>query len=188
MAPIGEKRARVYYMYRKDDGDRQFSGKQKVFEFLLYCRGTGAPAGWFDDTHVAGPLAQFNGADRWVDHPAQNNVALIGDAAAASDPDWGCGLSLTLLDALHLRDCLCSVSDWSVALDQYAREHDRCYGTVHQVTKWMAELLWSTGPAADERRARILPRLLSDPAGLPDLIGLGPESLTEESDGPSDEG
>ena len=50
-----------------------------------------------------------------------------------------------------------------------------------QITNWMAELLWSTGTAADERRAQILPRLLSDPAGLPDLIGLGPESPTEET-------
>lgn len=188
VAPLGEKRARVYYMYRKDDGDRHLSGNQKVSEFLSNCRATGAPSEWFEHAHIAGPLAQFNGADHWVEHPARDNVALIGDAAAASDPDWGCGLSLTLLDVLHLRDCLCSVSDWSVALDQYAREHDRCYGTVHQITNWMAELLWSTGPAADERRARILPRLLSDPAGLPDVIGLGPESPTDETGGLADEG
>ena len=51
----------------------------------------------------------------------------------------------------------------------------------------MAELIWSTGPAADERRGQILPRVFSDPAGLPDLIGLGPESPTDET-GLSDEG
>ncbi|MDA2926578.1 FAD-dependent monooxygenase [Acidobacteria bacterium AH-259-G07] len=180
MAPLGEKRARVYYLYRKADGDQHLSGNQKVSEFLSNCRAAGAPGEWFDGTHIAGPLAQFNGADHWVDHPARDNVVLTGDAAAASDPDWGCGLSLTLLDVLHLRDCLCSTSDWSAALDHYARKHDRCYGTVHQITNWMAELIWTTGPAADERRARILARIFSDPAGLPDLIGLGPESPTDE--------
>ena len=181
MAPLGEKRARVYYLYRKEDGDQHLSGNDKVSQFLSHCRVTGAPSEWFDHAHVAGPLAQFNGADHWVDHPARDNVVLIGDAAAASDPSWGSGLSLTLLDVLHLRDSLHSKSDWSIAADDYARKHDRCYGTVHQITRWMAELIWSTGPAADERRGQILPRLFSDPAGLPDLIGLGPQSPTEET-------
>ena len=141
MAPLGEKRARAYYIYRKHDGNRHLSGNDKVSEFLSYCRTTGAPGEWFDGVQIAGPLAQFNGADHWVDHPTRDNVVLIGDAAAASDPDWGCGLSLTLLDVLHLRDCLSSKSDWSIALDDYARKHDRCYGTVHKVTQWMAELI-----------------------------------------------
>jgi menaquinone-9 beta-reductase len=33
-------------------------------------------------------------------------MALIGDAAAASDPSWGEGLSLTLRDVRLLRDSL----------------------------------------------------------------------------------
>lgn len=40
----------------------------------------------------------FDAADRWVDHPYHAGVVLIGDAAAASDPCFGCGLSLTLRD------------------------------------------------------------------------------------------
>jgi menaquinone-9 beta-reductase len=47
-------------------------------------------------TEIAGPLASFEGADVWVDQPYKNGVALIGDAAAANDPCFGCGLSLTL--------------------------------------------------------------------------------------------
>jgi len=178
MAPLGERRARAYYVYRKEDGNQHLSGDDKVSEFLSNCRATGAPAEWFDGAKVIGPLAQFNGADHWVDHPTQDNVVLIGDAAAASDPGFGCGLSLTLVDVLHLRDCLCSTSDWGVAVDEYARKHDRSYGTVHKVTQWMAEILWTPGPEADERRAQTLPTLFSDPTGLPDFIGLGPESPT----------
>jgi 2-polyprenyl-6-methoxyphenol hydroxylase-like FAD-dependent oxidoreductase len=141
MAPLGERRARLYYVYRKEDGNQHLSGDEKVAKFLSNCRATGAPGEWFEGAQIAGPLAQFNGADHWVDHPTKDNVVLVGDAAAASDPGWGCGLSLTLLDVLHLRDCLCSTNDWGVALDGYAQEHDRCYGTVHQITRWMAELV-----------------------------------------------
>jgi hypothetical protein len=44
----------------------------------------------------------------------------------------------------------------------------------------MTELTWRPGPEADDRRARVFPRMLSDPHGFPDSIGLGPF-------GPSDE-
>src|SRR2546425_1570392 len=107
IVPLGRGRARVYFLYRKTDGVRHLSGDHRVGQFLECCRSTGVPAVWFDGARTMGPLAEFNGADRWVDKPARNGVVLIGDAAAASDPDFGAGLSLTLLDVLYLRDCLC---------------------------------------------------------------------------------
>ncbi len=180
IAPLGGKRARVYFMYRKADGLRHLSGEQKLNEFLACCRSTGVPSAWLDAVSPAGPLAEFNGADHWVDQPARDGVVLIGDAAAASDPDWGTGLSLTLLDVLHLRDCLCAASDWRAAIPRYAGEHDRYYGALYQVTQCWAELIWTTGQAADERRNRVLPWLLTEPKGVPDVIGLGPESPTDE--------
>ena len=47
----------------------------------------------------------------------------------------------------------------------------------------MADLIWDEGPEADARRGRAMPRLLSDPTGLPDIIGLGlgPASPNDES-------
>jgi len=152
------------------------SGERRVGDFLEYCRSTGAPAEWYGEARAAGPLAEFNRADHWVDKPARDGVVLIGDAAAATDPDWGTGLSLTLLDVLNLRDSLCSTSDWDTAIQQYSLEHDRYYGALHTVTRCYADLLWSTGQKAEERRQRVLPRLLTHPRGIPDLIGLGPES------------
>ena len=76
-------------------------------------------------------------------------VALIGDAAAASDPCWGCGLSLTLSEVRCLRDCLISESDWTKATERYAVEHDRYYGILRGLENWWAELLWTVGPLAD---------------------------------------
>src|SRR5207245_1348633 len=94
----------------------------------------GAPAEWFDGAEPAGPLACFEGADRWVDHPYRNGVALIGDAAAASDPSFGCGTSLTLRDVRVLRDHLLANDDWNKAAEAYAAEHDRYYGALHRLT------------------------------------------------------
>ena len=176
MAPLGGRRARTYVIYRRAEGPRRLSGKGKLSEFLAACRKAGAPSEWLEGARPAGPLAEFDAADHWVEHPARDGIALIGDAAASSDPSWGSGLSLTLLDVLHLRDRLCSTSDWKAAIDRYADEHDAYYGALRRVEAWMADLVWSKGPAADERRLRVMPRLLSEPSGLPDMVGLGPDS------------
>ena len=60
------------------------------------------------------------------------------------------------------------------------REHDDYYMRLHKILSWMTELVWTGGPAADERRARVFPRMQQDPTGFPDSIGHGPF-------GPSDE-
>ncbi|MEO7850788.1 MAG: NAD(P)/FAD-dependent oxidoreductase [Rubrivivax sp.] len=180
MAPLGKQRARTYFISRKSDGRGPLSGGAHFSDFLAACRATGAPAAWFDQATLAGPLAQFNAADHWVEHPAQQGVVLIGDAAAASDPSYGCGLSLALMGARHLRDCLLAIPDWPVASEQYAREHARYYGAVHRITNWLTELRWSTGAAAQERRAHALARMAAEPARMPDIRGLGPEAPSDE--------
>jgi 2-polyprenyl-6-methoxyphenol hydroxylase-like FAD-dependent oxidoreductase len=179
MAPQGNQRARTYFICRKSDMRSPLSGDAKFPEFLAACRATGAP-GWFDDVTVTGPLAQFNAADHWVEHPAQEGVVLVGDAAAASDPSYGCGLSLALMGVRHLRDCLLSNPDWRLASEQYARTGAGYYGAVHRITNWLTELRWSTGPAADERRAAALARFAAEPGRTPDLRGLGPEAPSDE--------
>jgi 2-polyprenyl-6-methoxyphenol hydroxylase-like FAD-dependent oxidoreductase len=180
MVPLGKRRARVYFIYPKVTGERHLSGTGQSESFLAACRGTGADPQWFAGARVAGPLAEFSGADHWVDRPARDGVVLTGDAAAAPDPCFGSGLSMTMLDALHLRDSLLSDSDFSSAIRQYSALHDQSYGALHQLEQWYAELLWTPGPAADDRRGRVLPRLLTKPDGLPDLIGLGPASRLDD--------
>lgn len=180
IAPLGKKRARMYFAYIGAMGDRKLSGKEKTREFLDACRSTLAPAEWFDDVEVVGPLAEFEGNDHWVSSPSKPGLALIGDAAAATDPSWGCGLSKTLVDVEHLSKRLTETDDWNAALARYAADHDDYYTKLHNILSWMTELIWSGGPAADERRARVFPRMQQDPAGFPDSVGLGPF-------GPSDE-
>jgi len=181
IAPLGKKRARMYFMLPTTSDSRHLSGRNHESEFLTACRTTGAPAEWFNQATVVGPLAQFKAADHWVDHPARDGVVLVGDAASASDPCFCCGLSLTLLGVRQLRDCLLASEDWDAAIDQYARDHDHSYGVVRRITNWLTELLYSTGHAADERRARVLPRLAAEPQRAPDIVGLGPASPSDDA-------
>jgi hypothetical protein len=44
----------------------------------------------------------------------------------------------------------------------------------------MNELVWTGGPAADERRSRVFPRMLADPTGFPDSTGQGPFGPCDE--------
>ncbi len=179
-APLGDKKSRTYFIYPGVAGRRGLSGKNKVPEFLQLVQAVGIPKEWLEGVESIGPLAEFDGADKWVDSPAKHGVALIGDAAASSDPSWGCGLSLTMIDVEALSTVLRENDDWAAALTEYARRHDDYTGALHRIHQWMYQLVWSAGPEADERRARVFPRWGQDPTGFPDAVGLGPF-------GPSDE-
>jgi menaquinone-9 beta-reductase len=180
IAPLGNQRARIYVVSRNIDGARGLSGKEKIQEFLQLSQTAGAPASWFQHAEVIGPLAEFNGADRWVQSPVKHSIALIGDAAASTDPCWGCGLSLTMHDAQHLSNALISTSDWNAALQQYAKEHDEYYSALHRILSWMTELIWSVGPDADARRAKVFAKMAADPREFPDSIGHGPLGPNDE--------
>ena len=105
VAPLGNERARVYFVYVGAMGDRKLSGKDAISAFVEGCRATNVPSSWFDRIEVVGPLAEFEGAEQWVSSPAKPGLALIGDAAGATDPSWGCG---TLEDP-HRRGDACEL-------------------------------------------------------------------------------
>ncbi len=178
--PLGGGRFRSYFAYRRQGPPRELSGAARADDFVAACVGAGVPGEWFRRAEVLGPLASFEGADRWVAHPARDGVVLVGDATAASDPCFGSGLSLTLRDVRVLRDRLLATSDWSVAAAAYAREHDRYYGALRRMHGWMRELYYERGPEADARRARALPRLAEESTRRPDTIGLGPDAASDE--------
>ena len=180
VAPMGNRRARTYFVYPGIAGRRGLSGKHKFGEFVEACRTTLLPESWFEGLECIGPLAEFAGFDRWVESPARNGVVLAGDAAASTDPSWGCGLSLTLMDVEHLSAALLAHEDWQEAAARYAAQHDEYFGALHRVHAWMTELMWTAGPEADARRQKVFGRMMTDPRGFPDNVGLGPL-------GPSDE-
>lgn len=91
------------YLASRSEGGIRLHGSSDFELFLSECRHSGLAAGLLDGARQAGPLATFEGADSWVEHPYQDGIALVGDAAAASDPAWGQGLSLTLRDVRELK-------------------------------------------------------------------------------------
>ncbi len=178
--PLGGNKVRSYFA-RRHDRQIRLSGAGDADAFVQCCIGSGTPAEWFEAAETIGPLASFDGADTWVLHPYRNGIALLGDAAAASDPTFGCGLALSLRDARVLRDHLTADNDWDRAADAYAAEHDCYYAAIHEVHSWWRDLFFEIGPEADAVRARALPKIGEDPTRIPDFIGLGPETPRDEA-------
>jgi 2-polyprenyl-6-methoxyphenol hydroxylase-like FAD-dependent oxidoreductase len=180
LAPVGQGRFRAYAGVYRQDQPVHLSGRRALPEFVAVCVAAGIPARWYEGAEVAGPLACFEAADTWVEHPYGDGVVLIGDAAAASDPSWGCGLSLTLRDVRVLRDRLLADNDWDRAAHAYAADHDQYYSAIHRLTKWMGMIFYDPSPAGAARRERAFPYLAEDMQRIPDTIGLGPEAPSDE--------
>jgi 2-polyprenyl-6-methoxyphenol hydroxylase-like FAD-dependent oxidoreductase len=171
----GENRFRAYLAYPSQGIDR-LQGEQALPRFLDYARQATAFPNVYDGAlHLIGPLASFSCDEDWVEHPYQNGVALIGDAAATSDPAYGQGLSLTLRDVRTLSETLLSDSQWDNAGNQYASDHRRSFSVIHASCGWLRQVFQEQGPEADERRATALPLIAADPTRIPDHIMSGPE-------------
>jgi 2-polyprenyl-6-methoxyphenol hydroxylase-like FAD-dependent oxidoreductase len=178
--PQGGKRLRAYVAFRSETGVRRLSGKERIPDFLRACLAGGVPEAWLARARPAGPLAAFEGADSRVTQPVREGVALVGDAAACSDPVWGCGMSLTLRDARVLRDALFESPDWAAALPAYAAEHDRYYERLRTVEDWLTQIMFDVGPAADACRARVFAKMATQPDRFPDVVGRGPDVPVDE--------
>ncbi len=179
--PQRDGRARCYVGWNKDAGVARLQGGASFPRFKGEAEEIGIPRDALAPARVAGPLATFDGADSWVDHPYRDGVALLGDAAATSDPTWGQGMSMALRGARVLRDALAATDDWDAAGHTYAAEHDRVYGIVRRADGWFEQLFMEMGPEAEERRARALPLLGVDPTRAVDVPSSGPESPCDET-------
>jgi 2-polyprenyl-6-methoxyphenol hydroxylase-like FAD-dependent oxidoreductase len=178
--PQGQGRVRAYLAYPADAGHR-LSGSEDISQFIESSLKSGAPASYYQQGRVVGPLATFDGRANWVTRPYRPGVALIGDAAATSDPSFGQGLSLTLRDVRVLRDHLQSHEDWTAAGQAYALEHDQYYGVIHTFELWMDQLFFQAGPEGDALRAQAMPRWDQDPTRFPDILHSGPDQELNEA-------
>jgi len=171
---------RVYLLHHKDALPKRLSGERDFAEVMKHFRKIGIPGAWLDKLTPHGIFATFDGAHRWIAHPTQGNCVLIGDAAAASDPVWGNGLSRTLRDVRLLRDRLLENKDWSKAADAYAADHDDFFQRLRRAERLNAALHFSMGDNAESRRQRAY-ALMDQHAELnPDVSGLGPEARCNE--------
>lgn len=178
--PLGGGRVRTYFIYRKQGGRMGLSGPGQVTRFIQCCVEVGAPVEWLENARAGGPLAEFEGADNWVSRPYREGVALVGDAASSNDPSWGNGLSLTLQDVSALTQRLLSHDDWEQAGRVYGEDHQRHFGVMRTVTRWLTDLMYETGAEAEAARARAFPLLREDKSRSLDYIAYGPETPHDE--------
>ena len=71
--PEGGRRFRAYLIYRADD-DLQMRGVEALPRFIAACIDCGVPPEFYANTKATGPLASFQGADSWIDHPYSSGV------------------------------------------------------------------------------------------------------------------
>jgi len=179
--PLGDGRVRTYFIYRKLGERRGLSGPAGLPRFIDACVDTDVPPDWVEQATACGPLAEFDGADTWVDHPYSEGIALIGDAASSNDPAWGNGLALTLRDVRALSDALLNGDDWQDAGRAYANAHAEYFGAVRRVTRWLTSLMYEVGPEAEARRDKAFPLMQRDRSRSLDYIALGPDCPSDEA-------
>lgn len=171
---------RVYLLHHKDALARRLSGERDFAEVMKHFREIGIPGDWLDKVSPHGIFATFDGAHRWITKPMRGNCVLIGDAAAASDPVWGNGLSRSLRDVRLLRDRLLDGKDWSQAGELYAADHDDFFRRLRRTERLNAELHFAMGDVAETRRQRAYALMDRQLELNPDVSGLGPEACCND--------
>lgn len=180
LIPQRSNQFRAYFAYPKSVGYR-LQGKSMLDLFLSESAKTYAPlTECYASATSTGPLASFDVSDTWVERPYRSGVALIGDAAATTDPVFGQGLSFALRAARVLRDELTNNSDWEVAGNRYADRHQRDFHSCHSIEGWFRALFQDPSPEAAELRARAMPLIAEDPTRVPDHIFSGPDLPVDE--------
>jgi 2-polyprenyl-6-methoxyphenol hydroxylase-like FAD-dependent oxidoreductase len=166
---------RAYLLHHRDALPRLVSGQRDYEEVKRHFREIGWPSEWLSRLEPHGTFATFDGAHRWVTGPIPDNCALVGDAAGASDPVWGNGLSRSLRDVRLLRDRLLETTDWREAANSYARDHDDYFFPLRRLERLNAKLHFAMGEDADRRRTRASGLLARHPELSPDVTGFGPD-------------
>jgi menaquinone-9 beta-reductase len=175
LIPQADGRFRAYFVYPKTTGYR-LQGESMLSVFIRESARAYAPLGdYLANAKSIGPLASFDASDNWVALPYHDGVALVGDAAATTDPTYGQGLSFALRAARVLRDELTNNSDWDAAGHRYAEQHRRSFQACHSVEGWFRTLFQDPSPEAAALRARATPLIAEDPTRVPDHILSGPD-------------
>jgi 2-polyprenyl-6-methoxyphenol hydroxylase-like FAD-dependent oxidoreductase len=157
-------------------------GENKLKTFMSEsARAVPAMAEAYAQAESIGPLASFDVSESWVAHPYRDNVALLGDAAATSDPTFGQGMATALRSVRVLRDALLRHQDWDQAGHEYARAHDTYFQNTHKVCGWMRTLLQDPSAEAAALRQRAMPKIADDVMRVPDHVMSGPDLPADET-------
>ncbi len=142
----------------------EYRSRDRVNELIRECEAT-LPVDTFAGAEPAGPLAIYPETNIWADRLTADGVVLIGDAAMATDPSFGCGLSLVFKDARVLRDLLLDDEDWQHAIEEFARRHMAYAWSVRCYIAWTSSLNFTNDPDVPERKERFQRARQVDPEG-----------------------
>lgn len=175
--PQGGRRVRAYIVALPNIAEplRPPAG---VDAFLAWCNAR-FEAEPFRDAVPAGPLAFFPGTNMWADRLADDGIVLAGDAAMATDPSVGHGVSLCFRDARELRDLLLDGGDWAGAIREFERRRQVYQEPIRCIANWMMAISLEVGAEADARRERVQRARQADPSngGYRRLLFCGPDGL-----------
>jgi 2-polyprenyl-6-methoxyphenol hydroxylase-like FAD-dependent oxidoreductase len=178
--PQANRRWRAYLGY--PTGKIELQGQDKLKRFVAEsARVVPALAEAYASAECTGPLAAFDVSESWVRHPYRDGVALLGDAAATSDPTFGQGMATALRSARVLRDALLRNQDWDKAGDEYAREHDKYFQNMHKVCGWLRALFQDPSAEASALRQNAMPKIAEDLMRVPDHLASGPDLPADEA-------
>jgi len=90
MFPQGNGRVRSYLSFSSEEG-RMYSGPKDYEQFITDSIELSGWNDYYEPATPSGLLATFKATESWIDHPYQDGIALLGDAAAISDPTFGQG-------------------------------------------------------------------------------------------------
>ena len=176
MVPQTKGRWRSYLGYPTAGSGAGLQGENKLKTFVAEsARAVPLMAEAYASVESIGPLASFDVSESWVTHPYRDGVALLGDAAATSDPTFGQGMATALRSVRVLSEALLSSSDWDQAGNDYALEHDRSFQNTHRVCGWMRTLMQDPGPESSALRQKAMPKIVEDGTRVPDHVLSGPD-------------
>jgi len=173
---------RAYLVFHRNVLAHRPSGARDYGVMLEEFRKLGFPTEWLQHAEPHGILASFDGAHRWVEKASRAGVALIGDAAASSDPAWGNGLSRSLRSVRLLRDRLLSDGNWANASEAYAEDHLKDFLLLRRLERVSAELYFSLGAKALARRNRAWELMEKEPELAIRVSIYGPDNPLSDQD------
>jgi 2-polyprenyl-6-methoxyphenol hydroxylase-like FAD-dependent oxidoreductase len=183
--PQGGRRLRLYAAWASELNER-FAGPDRrrrllqAFGALRSLRQAQAIA----RASPIGPFNAFANEDRWVDDPVLPGVVLVGDAAGTNDPVIAQGLAVALRDVRLVSDAILQGSDAPQALACYAKERWERMRRLRVAGRLAAKLHVEFGPAAQDRRLRVLQALPEGHVLSPlSAVHLGPDRVPAEAFG-----
>jgi 2-polyprenyl-6-methoxyphenol hydroxylase-like FAD-dependent oxidoreductase len=178
-------RVRLYLGWDRADSGR-FAGADGPARFLerfatLDCLPDPAI---FRKAQPSGPCAAFLFEDTWTDRPYVPGAVLVGDAAGASDPVIGLGLSITVRDVRLVAETLLGTAEWDAAMfEPYAVERAERMRRL-RVTAAVATRLRTTFTEEGRRlRAAAFARITDDPGSWQVMLAalVGPHQMPPDA-------